>query len=541
MASIVGFKSKFFYDHVSFHLKCEIDRAFGGKLRNKNADESWEIIENLALYDHEGWDDTKEFVKLVKDITVPQGITKTPDRRLLELEDQYNFLLKGSRPAPPSSSTHNRQAYVNAAYSSSHPKNQNESPTLNSFAFRERTGPAPQPQALGTNFEARVRNYMAAHTERMERFENIIFKQREEINGRMTEMFELLKELTTNKTPEKNEEEENNNTDETPNNTKMPIETEMPVRKAEAMNGAEKESKENIEVAEHVFPVDFVILDIKENEKRPFILGTPFLTTAKATIKFNTGTITLRSGKSKVSSYRISDSSCMTSKGVKNDIEPIAPIMTINRLVLEWEERIRIHLEKDMKFNKWRSNNLKNKQPAPIKVERGMDDEGEVTSFAFGIHLEELHVTWAHLEKKRTRLRTYTNITQDNVLSSWRRRHQYNVMPSQRRPRRLHWISRRLDPLSLMSNVSPQQYSSQSSTTPSSTHVPPVTYQPHIAGHIARNCTQPKRPHNSDYFKDKILLMQAQENGVVLDEEQLLFLASGYDTAVDEDVDEPPV
>ncbi|GJU06506.1 reverse transcriptase domain-containing protein [Tanacetum coccineum] len=28
--------------------------------------------------------------------------------------------------------------------------------------------------------------------------------------------------------------------------------------------------------------------------------------------------------------------------------------------------------------------------------------------FAFGRHLEEIHVTWAHLEKKRTRLRTYT-------------------------------------------------------------------------------------------------------------------------------------
>ncbi|GKC16212.1 hypothetical protein Tco_1012994 [Tanacetum coccineum] len=38
-----------------------------------------------------------------------------------------------------------------------------------------------------------------------------------------------------------------------------------------------------------------------------------------------------------------------------------------------------------------------------------------------------------------------------------------------------------VDPLSLMSNVSPQQYSSQSSTTPPSTHVPLVTYQPHFA------------------------------------------------------------
>nr|GEV41502.1 retrovirus-related Pol polyprotein from transposon TNT 1-94 [Tanacetum cinerariifolium] len=43
-------------------------------------------------------------------------------------------------------------------------------------------------------------------------------------------------------------------------------------------------------------------------------------------------------------------------------------------------------------------------------------------------------------------------------------------------------------------------------------------------GHIARNCTQPKRPQNLEYFKDKMLLMQAQENGVVLDEELLLFL-----------------
>ncbi|GJR80772.1 hypothetical protein Tco_0151557 [Tanacetum coccineum] len=41
--------------------------------------------------------------------------------------------------------------------------------------------------------------------------------------------------------------------------------------------------------------------------------------------------------------------------------------------------------------------------------------------------------------------------------------------------------------------------------------------------------------------QDKMLLRQAQENGVVLDEEQLLFLAGGQDNAIDEDVDEQPV
>ncbi|GKD93125.1 hypothetical protein Tco_1372962, partial [Tanacetum coccineum] len=46
---------------------------------------------------------------------------------------------------------------------------------------------------------------------------------------------------------------------------------------------------------------------------------------------------------------------------------------------------------------------------------------------------------------------------------------------------------------------------------------------------------------NPDYFKDKMLRMQDQEISVLLDEEQLMFLAGGYDTAVDEDVDEPPV
>nr|GEV07612.1 integrase, catalytic region, zinc finger, CCHC-type, peptidase aspartic, catalytic [Tanacetum cinerariifolium] len=61
--------------------------------------------------------------------------------------------------------------------------------------------------------------------------------------------------------------------------------------------------------------------------------------------------------------------------------------------------------------------------------------------------------------------------------------------------------------------------------------------------HIARNRTQPKRPQSSEYFKDKMLLMQAQENGLALDEEHLLFLTGGHDNvdecdAFDYDIDE---
>ncbi|GKD41646.1 hypothetical protein Tco_1261853, partial [Tanacetum coccineum] len=38
--------------------------------------------------------------------------------------------------------------------------------------------------------------------------------------------------------------------------------------------------------------------------------------------------------------------------------------------------------------------------------------------FAFGWHLDDLHVTWAHLEKKQTRLRTNTKILEDLSLQT---------------------------------------------------------------------------------------------------------------------------
>ncbi|GJU09649.1 retrotransposon protein, putative, unclassified [Tanacetum coccineum] len=44
-------------------------------------------------------------------------------------------------------------------------------------------------------------------------------------------------------------------------------------------------------------------------------------------------------------------------------------------------------------------------------------------------------------------------------------------------------------------------------------------------GHMARQCTQPKRPKNAAWFKEKAMLAEAQEAGQILDKEQLAFLA----------------
>ncbi|GJU05318.1 retrovirus-related pol polyprotein from transposon TNT 1-94 [Tanacetum coccineum] len=43
--------------------------------------------------------------------------------------------------------------------------------------------------------------------------------------------------------------------------------------------------------------------------------------------------------------------------------------------------------------------------------------------------------------------------------------------------------------------------------------------------HMARQCTQLKRPRNAAWYKEKAMLVEAQETRQILDEEQLAFLA----------------
>ncbi|GKE57893.1 retrovirus-related pol polyprotein from transposon TNT 1-94 [Tanacetum coccineum] len=44
-------------------------------------------------------------------------------------------------------------------------------------------------------------------------------------------------------------------------------------------------------------------------------------------------------------------------------------------------------------------------------------------------------------------------------------------------------------------------------------------------GHMARQCQKPKRKRDATWFRDKVLLVEAQGNGKVLNKEELEFLA----------------
>ncbi|GJV48607.1 hypothetical protein Tco_1438819 [Tanacetum coccineum] len=49
---------------------------------------------DLALYDNESWNDPRDFAKPVKAISLPQDVPSTSDRRLIELENQVQRLMK---------------------------------------------------------------------------------------------------------------------------------------------------------------------------------------------------------------------------------------------------------------------------------------------------------------------------------------------------------------------------------------------------------------------------------------------------------------
>ncbi|GJR24025.1 hypothetical protein Tco_0972552 [Tanacetum coccineum] len=54
-----------FYDHVNPATGRTIDQSADGK----NTEESWALLEDLALYDNESWNDLRDFAKPVKTIS----------------------------------------------------------------------------------------------------------------------------------------------------------------------------------------------------------------------------------------------------------------------------------------------------------------------------------------------------------------------------------------------------------------------------------------------------------------------------------------
>ncbi|GJX20943.1 MAK10-like protein [Tanacetum coccineum] len=108
-----------FYNHVNPIIKRTIDQAAGGKLRDKNDEESWALLEDLALYDNESWNDPRDFAKPVKAISMPHDVPSTSDRRLIELENQVQRMM-GAHLSQSKPVQVNKIAFLFKIYSDPH-------------------------------------------------------------------------------------------------------------------------------------------------------------------------------------------------------------------------------------------------------------------------------------------------------------------------------------------------------------------------------------------------------------------------------------
>ncbi|GJS85105.1 hypothetical protein Tco_0751646 [Tanacetum coccineum] len=239
---------------------------------------------------------------------------------------------------------------------------------------------------------------MAAHAKIMDRFKNAIFKQREVINDRITEMFGLLKELSASRTPEKvlireearhpitknvnsisviREEEEKDNNRAIIESIVEPSksEEEEPPKKAFMTNEVERRADDK--------PTKNIRENVTNNEEEEAIRVSNSYRIAEDVLVDVVGYVYPVDFVQKVGAKKEIikpwENLQFYGERIKNDIEPIAPMMTVNRLVLEWEEKIKLHQEKEMKFDQWRSKIFKNERPALVTMESEVADDDDVT------------------------------------------------------------------------------------------------------------------------------------------------------------------
>ncbi|GKE67649.1 integrase, catalytic region, zinc finger, CCHC-type containing protein [Tanacetum coccineum] len=77
----------------------------------------------------------------------------------------------------------------------------------------------------------------------------------------------------------------------------------------------------------------------------------------------------------------------------------------------------------------------------------------------------------------------------------------------------------------LRNSSNPRTYTPEASGSNSGKQRMILCYNCKREGHMSRQCTKPKRKRDDSWYKEKVLLVQAQAHGQILNEEELAFLA----------------
>ncbi|GKB42240.1 MAK10-like protein [Tanacetum coccineum] len=186
-----------------------IDQLVDGKLRDRNAEESWALLEDPALHDNESWNDPRDFAKPVKAISLPQDVPSTSDCCLIELENQVQCLMEAHialmQPTQVNKITFSceicsgpygtkycmenpEQAFVEYASSRTDEaggKWYTFKPEQNNFGDTYNPSWKSHPNLSQSNLEGLVSNFMASQDTRLFKFEANFKQQQSEMTNKI--------------------------------------------------------------------------------------------------------------------------------------------------------------------------------------------------------------------------------------------------------------------------------------------------------------------------------------------------------------------
>ncbi|GJU76192.1 hypothetical protein Tco_1273262 [Tanacetum coccineum] len=203
----------------------ERTRLSSGKLYDKNAEESWALLEDLAFHDNKSWNDPRDFAKPVKAISLPQDVPmnkvtssceicsgphdtqycmESPDQAFIEyassrtdeaggkwytFKPEQNNLGDTYNPSWKSHPNPRWRQPLNSQNSFSNPPNwfQPNGSILN-YSFNNN----PQNFNSQSNLEGLVSNFMASQDARLSKFEADFKQQHSEMTNKIDTMLKAI-------------------------------------------------------------------------------------------------------------------------------------------------------------------------------------------------------------------------------------------------------------------------------------------------------------------------------------------------------------
>ena len=142
-------------DHVDYHAKRAIDRAAGGRLQDRSAEESWEIINELASDDNEVWQISHNVRAVVKTYSSSDKANQITKKSVSELERRVACIIeKQKRSSSPQRATVNSVSSIRAMTISEPPRRE-DARTLHA--------PTSPPQQLSPTFESQMRELITSN------------------------------------------------------------------------------------------------------------------------------------------------------------------------------------------------------------------------------------------------------------------------------------------------------------------------------------------------------------------------------------------